>query len=256
MPSADCTIKVANQFVIAVAADKDGKPGPFREEINTIALLGHKVFFGENNREYTVDLTPYLKDNPSRRVYVAIYDADPSDGCGAAIARVEVAALDEAERTRWQAAQKQLDQYLAEERRMVFYVLPDGSKGEAPYLYDAGGSQPQALSRFLDDRTYVVYRLPMRKEGLGRSWFVTLRGDFVISLASEVDGRPGEFHPITRAKDIYGEDLVQRGRNVTTKPVDVTDALVAAGACYVKIADASPEAAPGVTVMRIGLKQS
>ncbi len=98
--SADCTIKVGNQFVIAVAADKDGKPGPFREEINTIALLGHKVFLGENNREYTVDLTPYLKDNPSRRVYIAIYDADPTDGCGAAIARVAVAVLDDAERAR------------------------------------------------------------------------------------------------------------------------------------------------------------
>jgi hypothetical protein len=256
VPSADCTVKVANQFVIAVAADRDGKPGPFREEINTIALLGHKVFFGENNREYTVDLTPYLKDNPARRVYVAIYDADPSDGCGAAIARVEVTALDDAERARWQTAQKLLDQYLAEEHRTVYYVLPDGGKEEAAYLYDADGSRAQALSRVVDGSSYVIYRLPVKKEDMGRSWFITVRGDFVISLAPEVNGKPGEFQPISLARDLFSEDLVQRTRNVTTKLIDVTEALVAAGACYVKIADATPEAAPGVTVMRVGLRSS
>ncbi len=100
VPAADCTLWVGNQFAISVAADAGGKPGEFHEELNAITMLGRKVYDQENKYWYTVNLTPYLKNNPSRTVYLAVTDAEPRDGWGALISRLDVAVLDEAERAR------------------------------------------------------------------------------------------------------------------------------------------------------------
>jgi hypothetical protein len=80
------------------------RPGPFTEALNAIEVFGRKTFLGGNKGEWIVDLTPYLADKPARTAYLAISDADPKDGFGAAISRVEVAVLDEAETARWSVA--------------------------------------------------------------------------------------------------------------------------------------------------------
>jgi predicted secreted protein len=118
--AADCTVWVANQFVLALAKDEGGRPGPFTEALNAIKVFGRKTFFGENTGEWIVDLTPYLQGNPARTAYLAISDADPKDGFGAAISRVEVAVLDEAEKARLERRQHEIKEYMGAQRRVTF----------------------------------------------------------------------------------------------------------------------------------------
>ncbi len=249
--AADCTIRVGNQFVIALARDDGGRPGEFREEINSISLLGRKPFFGENYRDWVFELTPFLRANAARRVYVALYDADPTDGWGAAIARVQVAVLDDAEGGRLARARRSQEEF-ARAQRGNFEIPASGSKEEVALVYDADGSRPAGLSRVLDGSHYVIYRFPATREDAGQSWFVSVSGDFVISLAPEEKGRPGEFVIVARARYLSEAEKVAVRGNRTRKVIDITERMIVAGGCYVKITDADPDESPSAVVMSIG----
>jgi hypothetical protein len=249
-----CRILVGNQFVISVAPDQDGKPGEFREEINTISLLGHKVYEGENYRDWVFDLTPYLREGTARKVYVALHDADPSDGYGAAIARVKLAALDEAGRRTLAREQRVQNEFVQEQRRTIFYVMANGGKEEARYLYKEGGPQKIGLYRVLEGASSVIYHLPATEEDAGLSWFVRAAKDFLISLAPERNGRPGEFIPVERGRDVFDADELEGGWR-WSHYIPIDQRLIADGGCYVKIEDANPEQAPVAVAIAVGKRR-
>jgi hypothetical protein len=249
-----CTILVGNQFVISVARDENGRPGEFREEINTISLLGHKVYQGENYRDWVFDLTPYLRESAARQVYVALYDADPSDGYGAAIARVQVAALDEAGRRALARQRRVQNEFVREQRRTVFYVMANGGKEEARHLYEAGGPQKVGLYRVLEGASYVIYHLPATEEDAGLSWFVEAAQDFLLSLAPEENGRPGEFVPVERGRDVFDADGLEGGWR-WFHYITIDQRLIADGGCYVKIEDANPDRPPAAVAIAVGQRR-
>jgi len=248
---ADCTIRVGNQFVIALARDVGGTPGEFREEINSISLLGRKFFMGEDYRDWSLDLTPLLAGNAARKVYVALYDADPADGWGAAIARVEVAALDDSERDRLARRLQSQDQF-ARDKRATMLVSTDGSREESPFLYDAGGSRVLAHSRLVEGSNYIIYHLPATKEDAGLSWYVGMHGKFLVSLAPEERGKPGAFVQVTRARDLSQEEAVSFPANRVRKIIDITERMIANGGCYVKISVDEPDQDASVSVFNLG----
>ncbi|MCW5558877.1 MAG: hypothetical protein KIT22_13745 [Verrucomicrobiae bacterium] len=71
-------IQVGNQFVIE-AADATGD---FTVEKDWVAETGEETRDNSNLDFYTVDLTPYLANNPSRIVRLRLSDGIPSDGWG------------------------------------------------------------------------------------------------------------------------------------------------------------------------------
>ncbi|MBN1460777.1 MAG: hypothetical protein JXA57_14690 [Armatimonadetes bacterium] len=246
-----CQILVGNQFVISVAGDDGGKPGEFREEINTVSLLGHKVYQGENYRDWVFDLTAHLRKGAARKVYVALEDADPSDGYGAAIAWVKVVALDDAGKRAFLHARQSQNQFVREEHETVFYVMANGGKEEARYLYEVGGKQQVGLYRTLEGESYVIYHLPATEKELGLYWYIEASRDFLISIAPEKDGKPGEFVPVARGRDVFEPGEMKRGWHwIHTLPID--QRLVEDGGCYVKIQDAEPDQEPAGVAISVG----
>ena len=246
-----CKILVGNQFVISVAGDDGGKPREFREEINTISLLGHKVYQGENYRDWVFDLSPYLREGAARKVYVALEDADPSDGYGAAIAWVKVVALDDAGKRALARAQQAQDEFVREQHETVFYVMANGGKEEARYLYEVGGEQKVGLYRVLEGESYVIYHLPATEKELGLYWYVEASRDFLISVAPKENGKPGEFVAVERGRDVFETSEVKRGWHwIHSLPID--QRLVEDGGCYVKIQDAEPDREPVAVAISIG----
>ncbi|MBX3734062.1 MAG: hypothetical protein KF791_15915 [Verrucomicrobiae bacterium] len=71
-------IHVGNQFVIEAA----GEVGDFVVERDWVAETGDETRDNSNLDFYTVDLTPYLAENPSRTVRIRLSDGLPFDGWG------------------------------------------------------------------------------------------------------------------------------------------------------------------------------
>ena len=71
-------IHVGNQFVIEAA----GESGEFVVEKDWVAETGEETRDNSNLDFYTVNLTPYLADNPSRIVRLRLSDGLPFDGWG------------------------------------------------------------------------------------------------------------------------------------------------------------------------------
>lgn len=250
------TVRAVNQFVIDVAPDVNGTPGEFEEEVNSVSLCGRKVYDMRNDREYSVDLTPYLKDNSARKVYVRIQDADPRDGWGAYVGRVEVAVLDDAERTRLGARQQELAKWAEEYRgRYLVTFAADGGEGEAPFLHDPDGSQTEGAIRKVEGDSYVVYRIPLTAEAINHLIVPYVRGDYSVSVARPRGDGPGEFSEVARARDPEsGELTVEEGR-VLEVPFGVTREMVEDGMCYVKLSDGAPDTPPGVAIWDLSVRQ-
>ncbi len=237
--SADCLIKVGNGFSVSVARDSGAKPGEFHEELNTLGLLKRRVYFNENLLDYPIDLTPYLQDNPTRTVYVEIYHSDPADDYGVWLLHVEVAVLDDAERNRFQRLKRSVDAMAQEDQdRYLLNFMTIGDSVEGQYIYDSGGSEVRPGARSCDRDRYVIYRLPLTANTVGAEILVTAWGDIVVvSLAPEVTGKPGEFREVARTN--------------AHPRISVTPAMVAAGACYVKVACGNTN----ITVRQISIRR-
>jgi len=255
VPAADCTLWVGNQFAISLAADAGGKPGEFHEELNAITMLGRKVYDQENKYWYTVDLTPYLKDNPSRTVYLAVTDAEPRDGWGALISRLDVAVLDEAERARVKRIQTNLDRWVKEDRsRFPVSFAADGGPAEAKYLLDAGGSAIQGSWRQVTGNSSVLYRLPLGESAKGSRLDLYLWGDFLVRVAPAAGDQPGAFAIATRGRD-PGTGQVTAGDFTIHVPVQITPEIIASGACYVRIENDTPDRGPGARVVQVSIRR-
>lgn len=240
---ATCVVTAGDTFAILVARDENGRPGEWHEEIDILKLVGRKVRDMENRLEYTIDLTPYLEDNPTRTVYVAVRPATYHDA-GAVVFRVEVAELDEVEEAAMEKRQHRLDLFVEEDRsRYLLLFETNGGAAEAPYLHGGEGHDKHIgpYSRGLEGREYVIYRLPIPEKALGSQIRALVDNTFIASMAFEQDGRPGEFREVARGGGKMGLDIIS--------------AMVAAGTVYLKFEYSRPDDPGGIVVKEISIRR-
>jgi hypothetical protein len=240
-PGAYLTLHAWNTPVVAAARDAGGAPGDFHEELNIRSLLGRKVYDGRNMRDYAVDLTPYLANNPSRTVYVAIYAGDQTTGWGAAWNYVEVAQLDEVGRARLARLQRQMDADAKEDRaRHLLDIRANSNETEGPYLYENRGSELKPWARSVNGNAEVIYRLPVKTEWRGARVEAWVIGDYAVSYASDDHGHPGPFTEVKSAREKDDQRSIEAYLNMTCVSIDITPTMAESGAVYVRIRDGAP----------------
>jgi hypothetical protein len=219
-------------------------PDEFHEELNLLTLFG-RVDRGQgwSRQHYAVDLTPYLEDNPSRTVYVAIYSADQTTGwAGSAWTRIEVAVLDDGERARLARIRRAVDHMVDEVRaRSLLHMRTNRGDGDAAYLYEDRGSTMQLHSRVVERDAEVTYRLPMKIEYRGAELLVWVLGDSLVSYATDEDGGPGAFTDVFRARDEFDEHAIETHTNPGHAKIPITTAMLDSGAVYIRIRDGAPD---------------
>jgi len=240
VPAATCVVEAGNMFALLVARDDGGKPGPYTEELNALKIVGRKVRNLENRLSYTIDLTPYLKDSPSRTVYLAVRPA--MQYAGAAVFHVEVAALDDAERAQIERRQRRLDAFLREDRdryQLLFYT--NGSAEEAAYLYEDQGRPYGATGRTASGNEYLIYRLPLNEKMGGSQICALIHNTFLVTMALEENGKPGAFR--------------EAARGASSMMLDITSAMIAAGAVYLKFQFPRPQDPGGIVIEEISIRR-
>ena len=252
---ADLTVDAWGSVILAVASDAGGTPGEFHEEINIPQLFGRKVYLDQNKQDYPVDLTPYLKDNPSRTVYVALCSADPTTGWGtAAWRRIEVAALDDAEQARLARLRRQMDIFVKDDRARYPLDLRTNSKeAEEPYLYEDRGSHLEPVGRLLEGNAEATYRLPLKPEYRGDRVLVWVLGDFLVSYAIDDHGKPGAFTDVIRARDKYDQKTVEEHAGVPVVTIDLSQPMLDSGAIYIRIRDGAPDLPGAVQIHQLSI---
>ncbi len=213
-----------NDFAVAVAPDKNGQPGEFHEVLNSIKLLGRKVYNASNRLPYPVDLIPYLRGDQERMIYVAVYPADPRDDWALHLHHVEVASLVGTERERFQRSRRSMEAFVRNDRaHYPLTFVTDGGEKETRFIYTADGSSTGPTSeRVVERGQHVVYRLPLNRSQVGGQVIVNGWGDtLVVSAAPEEKGKPGAYAQVARSTE--------------NAAVHLTKALADSGACYVKI---------------------
>jgi hypothetical protein len=239
--AADCVVTVDNMFLVRVARDDGGKPGEWHVELDAAKLFGRKIRDSENRMEYTVDITPYLKDNPSRTVYVSFrptefYEAETG------VYHVEVVALDDAERARIGKRQRRLDFFIQQDgdgHLLVFQA--DGNPTELSYLYGAQNPPPGPYGRGVEGNDSLTYRLPLTRKMAGCQIRALVDNTFVVSLALERNGKPGQFREAVRG--------------AARMSIGITPAMIAAGAVYLKFEYSRPGDPGGIVVKEISIRQ-
>lgn len=241
--TATCVIEACNTFAILVAAEDGGRPGAWHEEINILKLVGRKVRDMENRMDYTVNLTSYLEDNPARTVYVAARPALPQDA-QAVVFHVEVVELNDAERAAMEKRQRRLDIFIQEDRsRYLLLFETNGGPAEAPYVYGGEGHDRHigGYSRGIEGNEYVIYRLPLPENALGAQIRALVDNTFVVSMAYEQDGQPGEFREVARG--------------AAKMALDVTSPMMDAGVVYLKFEYSRPEDPGGIVIKEISIRR-
>ncbi len=79
-------IDMQNNFLVSVGKDVY----PEDVVLDSMEMYGEDIHNGSNRRVYTVDLAPYLEDNPYNEIFVLFEDGSTSDGWGPDIFRVAV----------------------------------------------------------------------------------------------------------------------------------------------------------------------
>lgn len=85
--NATLKLNMHNNFVVGLM--KEGE-SDFTEVLNSEAMFGSDVHDGSNRRIYEVDLGPWLRDNPNRKIQVRFTDGTTSDGWGPQVFKVLV----------------------------------------------------------------------------------------------------------------------------------------------------------------------
>lgn len=252
---ADFIVDAWGMFVVAVARDAGGMPGDFHEELNALQLLGRADYEGRHRQDYAVDLTPYLTDNPSRTVYVALYPADPTSGWqNAAWRRVEVNALDDAEQARLARIHRRIDMYMREDRaRHPLDIRTNNEEAEAPYLYEDRGSEMLPSSRLVNGEAEVIYRLPLKPDYQNAKLLVWVLGDSLVSYASDDQGKPGTFTDVFRARDKFEQSAIETYTNVGHAEIPISRAMINAGTVYVRVRDGAPDKPGGVQIHSLSI---
>jgi len=254
--AADCIVDAWNGFVVAVARDAGGQPSEFHEEINGLTLFGRQNYEQRWSRpRYALDLTPYLKDNPSRTIYVAIYTADQTTGWGgSAWSKIEVAALDDAEQARLARIRRQVDDLVKEERARCLLNIRTNDRGaDRPYLYEDRGSEMVPLGRVVNGEAEVTYRFPMEAEYRGALLQVWLLGDSLVSYAADDQGKPGKFTDVFRARDKFEQDAIETYTNIGHAEIEITKPMLDSGAVYVRIRDGAPDKPGAVQIHTLSI---
>jgi hypothetical protein len=247
---ADLIVDAWNSTAVGVAGDEGGGPGEFREELNALTLFGRQDYENQIGQDFALDLTPYLKDNSTRTVYVAIYAADTTTGwTGAAWSRVEVAVLDEGERARLARIQRRVDGSVQDYRAHCLLDIRTNRKdAEAPYLYQDRGSEVMPYGRFVNGAAEVIYRFPMKPEYRGAKLMVWLLGDSLVSYATNSQGKPGAFTTVLRARDKFDQQTIETYMDRAHAEIDITQPMIDSGAIYIKVRDGDPDKAGGTQI--------
>lgn len=239
--AADCVVTVDNMFLVRVARDDGGKPGEWHVALNATEIFSRRIRDSENRMEYTIDITPYLEDNPSRTVYVSFrptefYEAET------AVYHVEVAALDDAERARIEKRQRRLDFFIQQDGDGHFLVFQaDGNPTELSYLYGDQNPPPGPYGRDVEGNDSLTYRLPLTKKMSGCQIRALVDNTFVVSMALERNGKPGQFH--------------EAARSAARMSIDITPAMIASGAVYLKFEYSRPGDPGGIVVKEVSIRQ-
>jgi hypothetical protein len=252
---ADLIVDAWNSFAISVAREVGNGPGAFREELNALTLLGRQDYQNLSRQEYALDLTPYLTDNPARVVYVAFASADRTTGWGgAAWSRVEVTALDDAERARVARIKRRVAEFVQGFRaRCLLDVRTNRQDAETPYLYRDAGSRREAYGRLVEGSAEVVYRFPMKPEYAGADLFVWVLGDSLVSYATDQGGKPGDFTETLRARDKFDQQAIEAYTDTAWAEIRITPPMVESGAVYVRVRDGSPDVPGGTQIHTLSI---
>jgi hypothetical protein len=252
---ADCILRLDHDFAVSVAPDKAGEPGAFQEVLNSFKLFGRELREELNIHDYVIDLTPYLRDNRAHTVYVKLTDPTPRDAWGVWIWHVDVVARDAAEIERAILAQHQLRALIKEWRsRCVLYFWTDGGPSERKYLYRGNDfSVVTNRARTIAGTGYLIYRLPLRNPKQFRRIKMMVHGDYKISIAPSVKGKPNAFQEVALARASDNDEFLAKDQNWRSIVIDLPRNVLAGKECFVKIADGAMDKSPAVTVLDIGL---
>jgi len=100
---------------------------------------------------------------------------------------------------------------------------------------------------------YVIYRLPLLYPGQQKRIIMLVHGDYLIGLAPQVSGKPGDFRSVVFARCTDKPEEVVSDANWHFVIVDIPPQVAATGACFLKIADGSVEKPPGATVLDVSV---
>ena len=252
---ADLIVEAWNSFALAIARDVGGGPGEFHEELNALTSLRRIDYEGRTQHEYALDLTPYLEDNPSRTIYVAIYSADQTTGWGAAAwSQVQVAALDAAEEKRIARIRREADYQMKKERaRCLLHLRTNSADADASYLHEDRGSEMGPYCRVVNGTAEVIYRIPLKPEYDGARLQVWVLGDSLVSYAADERGRPGEFTDVFRARDKFDQHVIETYTNPDCAEVLITKPILDARAVYIRIRDGDPDRAGAAQIHALSI---
>jgi hypothetical protein len=237
----DCIVTAGAMFIFSVARADGGKPGVWHEELNAQKLFGHQIRDMENRLDYTIDLTPYLKDNPSRTIYLLLRPTT-MDQTGAVVFHVELAVRDDAEKAQAEKRQRRLDMFVQHDRdRYVLLFTANGDPTDATYFVEGTSAHLGASSRGVEGSEYAVYRLPLTQQTAGAQLCARIDNVFVVGLAVEQNGKPGPFR--------------EAARGATKMAIDITSDMIAAGAVYLKFQYANPNQPGGIVIKEISIQR-
>jgi hypothetical protein len=168
-------IDMWNNFVVSLS--KDGG-WSFTQMLNSFEMFHKDVHDGSNRNIYTIDLAPWLQDNPSRTVQVRFTDDSTGDGWGPQVFKVVVYT---GTVVKYQQRQNTV---IDTSKATVFAdFLTDGGPQEKSYLLDHSSQAPSAQGhRFADGKGFILYELKLPEGTQKAQAAMNLNGNFVVSV--------------------------------------------------------------------------
>jgi hypothetical protein len=107
-----------------------------------------------------------------------------------------------------------------------------GTAAEAPWLYDADGSQSNGVqNRFADGNHYFVYRFPFPADTTAASATLTIDNEYVVQVSPD-----GQNWTTVLTEERQEHD----GANKADQKIDLTPYLGTDKAAYVRVGDSFP----------------
>lgn len=252
MDRADLRIKLANSFRVSIAPEIDGQPEEYRVAADAVAISGRLVSDGSNWNWYTFDLAPIL--SKSQVAYVLI---DDPEGSGVFIGDCEMLRVPEGFPSRASAyavrqpavagvaAGKELaaempalEEPSAERpsapvptatwrppaQRNVLLTFDVWTRQEDEAIYYESGTHHHADGRAVQQEARLIYAFTIPPEIEGATCVITACDTFVILVARDEDGRPGEWHEEMNMLKLVGRK-VRDMENRLEYTVDLTPYL-------------------------------
>ncbi len=213
--SASISMRLENQYELS--ASSDGK---------NFTVLASTLTFSQGGRLTDYDLTPFAG---GKYIYVKIADADPSDGWGGLISKMNPVTFTAGMK---EPVSTEADMIAVRgNATMKTWNLAPASDAEARYLYEDHSTLKDfgdTVFRLCDSKMTAVYRFQGVK---GQSAFVTfdLSAEYQIGLSA--DGKT------------YDEvlDFTTSGRFRDLRGVDLTGYFADSDTVYMKVSDKTPD---------------